>query len=106
MADLTTSSVVVNRTWNTTLSNGTVMYSKAVSMTLSTHGSASSGELILASAFGLTSIEEVSTLVKSDDTILIVGGPNAARSAILLKAAGTNAPASVTGVYACVVKGY
>lgn len=106
MADLTSAGVVTNRTWSDTLSNGSVLYSKHVTVTLSTNGSASAGELIPASAFGLTSIEEVSTLVKSDDTILIVGGPNTARSAILLKATGTNAPASASGVYSFVVKGY
>jgi hypothetical protein len=94
------------RTASETRSNGLVFWEKAGSVTLSTHGSGSAGEKIPASAFGLSTFEECGVLTKSDNTVVVVAAPSADRTEMLLKAAGTNAPASVTGTYNFVVKGY
>jgi hypothetical protein len=106
MADLTTAGVSVTRTAYEIRSNGLTLWEKAVTLTLATHGSASSGELIPASAFGLSTFEECSSFTKSDDTIILVAAPSNDKVNMLLKAAGTNAPASVTGTYKGVVRGY
>jgi hypothetical protein len=106
MADLTTAGVSITRQAYEIRSNGLTYWEKAVTVTLSTNGSATATELIPASAFGLTTVEECSPLTKTDDTIIVVAAPSNDKTFILLKAAGTNAPASVTGAYKCVVKGY
>lgn len=106
MADLTPSGVVVARVASETRSNGLTFWEKYVAMTLATHGDLTAGQLIPASAFGLSTIEEVSSLVKSDDTLVLVATPSNDRQNILLKAAATNAPAAYSGVFKGVVKGY
>ena len=106
MADLTTSNVVVNRSWEQTLSNQLILKSKQVKMTLATHGTKTSGELIPASAFGLSSIEECSPLTKSDNGTVILAGPSRDGANLLLRALATNAIAAATGDYYAVVKGY
>lgn len=106
MADLTSSSVSITRQAYEVRSNALTLWEKAGSVTLSTHGDLTAGQLIPASAFGLSSFEECGTLVKSTNDILIVAGPSADRVNMLLKAAGTNAPAAASGVYSFVVKGY
>lgn len=104
MADLATSAVTVSRTDSRTTTPGTVLYSKACSVTLTTQGSASNK--ILATAFGLSAFEESSAWSKTDNTELIVAAISADRSYLLLKAAGSNAPADFAGAYVCYVKGY
>ena len=89
-----------------TLSNGLTLFEKACTVTLSTNGSATAGERVLATAFGLSSFEEVTPFIKTDNAEIIPAGPCADRTYALLKAAGTAAPASTSGAYNVVVKGY
>lgn len=61
---------------------------------------------IPASLFGLNIIEEVSPMVKSDDSIIVVGAPAYDGLSLLGKAAATAAAADIpAGDYAVVVKG-
>lgn len=106
MPDLTTSNVVINRSWEQTLSNQLILKTKQVKMTLATHGDKTSGQKIPASAFGLASIEECSPLTKSDNTSILYAGPTQDKSTLLLRAAATNSVATATGDYYALVKGY
>lgn len=68
-------------------------------------GDGADGSNIPASAFGMSVIREVSGVVKSDNSIQLVATPKYDGSGILLKAAGTNAPAQYTGTFNMRVKG-
>lgn len=104
MADLASNAVTTLRTSSQTLSNGVVLYSKACNVTLTTQGSAANK--ILATAFGLSAFEESSSWSKTDNTEVVVAGVSSDRSYLLLKAAGTNAPADYAATYNVYVKGY
>jgi hypothetical protein len=110
MADITSSSVVVNRSSSQTLSSGLILWSKACTVTLTGQGTTTNK--ILATAFGLSSFEETSSWVKTDNTEVVQAGPSNDRTLILLAdpddAAAANhiTPADRTGAYNCVVKGY
>jgi len=106
MADLAASDVVVNKVSSATLSNGLTRFEKECTVTLAVHGDATSGQKILATAFGLSSFSEVSNFTKSDDTEVIPAAPAADKTFALLRAAATQAPATTSGTYKCVVKGY
>lgn len=106
MADLTSAGVSVSRTMSETRSNGLTLFEKACTVTLATNGTMTAGEKIPASAFGLSSLEEVSAFVKSDNTEVLAAGISNDRGNVLLKAAGSNAPAAYSGAYTCVVRGY
>jgi hypothetical protein len=106
MADLTSSSVSVTRTAYEIRSNNLTLFEKAATVTLATHGDLTAGQLIPASAFGLSTIEECSPLTKTDDTVVVVANPSNDKANLLLKAAGTNAPAAYSGAYKCVIRGY
>src|ERR1700678_2606187 len=68
-------------------------------------GNFGGGSDIPASAFGMSVIREVSGVTKSDNSVILVAAPKADGSGILLKAAGTNAPAQYTGTFNMRVKG-
>jgi len=104
MADLTSSNVVVNRSWSTTLSNGNVLFSKACTATVTVMGTVANK--IPASAFGLSSFERVSAWSKIDNTEIIPAGITTARDQILLKAPATAAPADASGSFNFIVEGY
>lgn len=106
MPDLTSSNVTVLRSWSTTLSNGLILQEKAVKMTLTAHGTLSTNEKIPATALSLTSIEECSPLMKSDDALLLLAGPSQDKLNLLIRAAGGNGIAAQTGDFYGVVKGY
>lgn len=104
MADLAPSAVTVLRQDSRALSNGITLWTKAVSVTLTTQGTVANK--ILATAFGLSAFEESSAWSKSDNTEVVVAGISNDRSHLLLKASGTNAPADYAGVYNVYVKGF
>jgi hypothetical protein len=104
MADLASSAVTTLRISSETLSNGITLYTKACSVTLTTQGTVTNK--VLATAFGLSAFEESSSWSKSDNTEIIVAGVSNDRSHLILKAAGTNAPADYAGVYNVYVKGF
>jgi hypothetical protein len=104
MADLASSAVTILRISSQTLSNGITLWTKACSVTLTTQGTVTNK--ILATAFGLSAFEESSSWSKTDNTEVIVAGVSGDRSHLLLKAAGTNAPADFAATYNVYVKGY
>lgn len=96
----------MNRSASATLSSGLVLFTKHCTVTLVTQGSATSGERILATAFGLSSIEESSAFCKTDDAALYLAAPCNDRSYVILKAEAAVTPLAVSGAFNCVVKGY
>jgi hypothetical protein len=74
-------------------------------VTLAGNGDGTVGNDIPASAFGLQFIHSVTDVVKTDNTLVLSAAPKADGSGILLKAAGSNAPAQYTGVFNMRVKG-
>lgn len=67
---------------------------------------ASAGD-IPATLFGLTVIEKVEPLVKSDNTLIVTAAPSYDGTSLLGKAAATAAPADIpSGTYQVVVYGY
>lgn len=72
---------------------------------LAAQGDGGAGSDIPAAAFGMSVIRDVCSIVKSDNSVILVGAPKADGSSILLKAAGTNAPAQYTGTFNMRVKG-
>lgn len=76
-------------------------------LTLALTGQGDATDKILASVLGLSKIYECSPLVKDDNTLIIVAAPSADGTFLLLKAAGTNAPAvnATNGSYLCTVRG-
>lgn len=104
MADLTSASVSVLRTSSSTLSNGLTQFEKTATVTLTAMGTVANK--VLASAFGLSSFEDSSMWTQTDNTIILVAAPASDRTYLLMKAAGTNAPADASGAFNCVVRGY
>lgn len=70
-----------------------------------TIASAGTGTTIPASAFGLTYIDASSPWIADDDSIQVVASPNYAKTHLLLKAAGTNAPATYSDTFHCRIWG-
>lgn len=109
MADLTSTDVTIdaNRSWELgDRFNKLIGKKLSVTLVLTAQGDGAAGSNIPASALGLTTVFEVRPLTKSDDSLVVVGAPNYAKSGILLKAAATNAPAQYTGTFKTVVIGY
>ena len=106
MADTTTLNVSVNKSSSETLSNGQVLWKKQVSITLPNNGSDAVDLKILASSFGLSSIEDVSTFVSSVDDEMIIAAPSVSKTSVLLSAGATGSPSAYSGTYNCVVRGY
>jgi hypothetical protein len=76
---------------------------KSLTIVLAAMGTATNK--VLASALGFTTVLETSCFVKSDNSEILVATPSYDGTYILLKAAGTNAPADFTGTYRAVVVG-
>jgi hypothetical protein len=76
-----------------------------VQVTLLAQGDGTAGNDIPASAFGMSQINSVTDIAKTDNSLVLVGAPKADGSGILLKAAGSNAPAQYTGIFNMRVKG-
>jgi hypothetical protein len=103
MADLARTGVVKRKNYRTGGNNGSRFTAYECTVTLAAMGTAANK--VLASAFGLDTITHVTPFVKTDDTLVIAAGPSNDGTHILLKAAGTNAPADYTGEFKCVVWG-
>lgn len=109
MADLTSSAVTLLTSENYPLGD---RFQKSMQesqgdykVVLAAQGDGGAGSNIPAAAFGMLVIREISGVVKSDNSIQLVATPKYDGSAILLKAAGTNAPAQYTGTFNMRVKG-
>lgn len=101
MADLASSAVTLNRQWYEGLQRN--VQCKDVTLVLSAQGTMTNK--IAASTLGFTKLLGTVSLVKSDNTEIVLGAANYAGDYLVLKAAGTNAPADFTGTYRGVVKG-
>jgi hypothetical protein len=104
MASLASSGVTILDSWTEGGNNGKKLNVYKCSVVLSSMGTVANG--IPATAFRLSTIERVSPWTLSDNTIVLVAAPNVLKTAVLLKAAGTNAPADYSGTYECTVWGY
>lgn len=103
MANLARTGVVTRKNYRTGGNNGARFTAYECTVTLAAMGTAANK--VLASAFGLRTITHVTPFVLSDDSIIVAASPSYDGTQILLKAAGTNAPADYTGVFKCVVWG-
>lgn len=112
MANLTKADIVIRDSWwegGAPLTKKTKVLS--VTLTLTSQGIATAGSQIPASAFGLTTIREVTPLQKSDNTILAPAAPSYDGSLILTydnsnaTDATRDAPVALTGTFRCLVKG-
>lgn len=102
MANLASSGVTTTDSWVEAYA-GKKVRARKVTVVLSSMGSATN--TIPAAAFGLSTILECTPLVKSDDSVVVVAHPSYSGAIILLKAAGTNAPADYSGTFRCIVRG-
>lgn len=78
---------------------------KVVDVTLVLTAQGTVANPIAASLFGLTRITRAHSFRQSDDTVILNACPSYDGSKLLLKAAGTNAPADFTGTFRGVVMG-
>lgn len=107
MANLSSADVEVLRTNVRALSNGSILFEKTCRLTASVAAGTVANQ-IPASAFGLQTVEEVSTGVKSDNTLTYTFAPSADNSQILNRNPATGAPADLTigHVLYLTVRGY
>lgn len=103
MAALTSSAVTPTNYWLEKALGGKEIKVRQVTVVLTGQGDAT--DYIAASLFDLTEIIEASPLVKSDDSVTIVASPSYDKTKLLLKAAGTNAPATYSGTYKTTIRG-
>lgn len=104
MAALDASAVTIDASWVEKGLGGKHIKVRQATVVLTGQGDAT--DTIAASLFDLTYIIECSPLVKSDDTLLVVSSPSYDRTILLLKAAGTAAPANATnGTYKLTIRG-
>ncbi len=108
MATLATGDVTTVRTWYEWVNPFRRRTCKLVRAAFS---SAGDGSTVPASAFGLTEIEEVGAMIKSDNSLVYYAAPNYARDAILIPdvidgtATAHATPAAITGTFQFIVKG-
>lgn len=104
MADLASSAVEITATGYTGGINGKKYRTRTVVLTLTGQGTTTNK--IPASVLSLTEIVGCSPLVQDDDTDIVVAAPDYAGDNLLLKAAGSNAPADFTGTFRGIVYGH
>lgn len=104
MADLATSAVAYVRGWTEGSVTGKERIARLLTLTLTGQGTVANK--IPASALGFLKVEECSSAVLSDNTLVLVASPSADGTFVLLKAAATNAPDDYTGAFTLTVKGY
>lgn len=107
MADLASSAVTVRASFPLRDGFGKSRFESVRDLTvvLAAQGDGSAGSNIPAAALGFSAIYSVESITKSDNSIILVGAPKTDGSAILLKAAGTGAPAQYTGTFNMRVRG-
>jgi hypothetical protein len=107
MANLAASGVTITRSYLEKFPS-TEQRVLDVSIVLSSMGTVANN--IPATSFGLARFYGPVVLVKSDNSVILVGTPSADGTLLLLleatAAAGTNAPADFSGTYVGQVKGY
>lgn len=104
MSALAASAVSITATGYTGGINGKKYRTREVTLTLTAQGTVANP--IPASVLKLTEIIGCSPLVQDDNTDILVAAPDYAGANLLLKAAGTNAPADFTGTFRGIVYGH
>ncbi len=103
MADLAASAVTISKSYPGFGGNGRRYAFREAVFTLTAQGTAANK--IPASVLKLDTIIGCFPLVQDDDTDVVVGSPDYAGNNLLLKAAGSNAPADYTGTFKGIVFG-
>lgn len=103
MANLAASAVTQVDSWWSQGINGKKLKAKKLTLVLTGQGDAT--DKILASVLGLTTIVEAGPAIASDNSVIVVASPSYDGTLLLLKAAGTNAPAVYTATVRVIVKG-
>lgn len=104
MADLAASAVTVEDDWYEGGEGGPRRL-KCKQLVLNLTGQGSASNLIPASVLGLTKIVEATSAVKFDDSVGVTAFPDYTQDNLLLKNAGSNAPADYTGQFRITVRG-
>jgi hypothetical protein len=105
MADLASTGVTLLDAWPDGGTSGKRRTALKLEIVLAAAGSGATSNKIPASALGLSTIEEVSSFVKSDGLVIVPATPNIAGNEIILGGGASNANASYTGTFRCIVKG-
>lgn len=106
MANLAASAVTVVSSWTEGNVNGKRHIAKLVRLVLTGQGGATN--LIGAAALGFTKIEQCSSAILSDNSVIYPAAPLYDGSAVglILDCSAATAPADVTGTVQLTVKGY
>jgi len=103
MANLAKTAVTLIDSWYGGGLNGRKFTYKYLSVVLTAQGTVANR--IPSTVIGFTKIFGCTPLVNSADNLIVVGSPDTAQTTLLLKAAGTNAPADFTDTFRMVVWG-
>ena len=105
MADLTRANVTILNSWTEGSVTGKRHTALDVQAAISAAGSGAASNKIPASAFGMSTIIEVSSAVNDANNSVLTASPNYADTEVLLSAGNSATPTSVTGTYRFIVKG-
>lgn len=103
MANLAASAVTILSSWTEGGLNGKQLKCRQVTVVLAAMGTVANK--ILASAFELTTVEQVENFIKSDNTLVLPAAPSYDGSQVVLANQAAFAPADVTGTFRTTVKG-
>lgn len=103
MASLADSAVTVQDSWEGGGVNARRFAYRRVVLVLTGQGGTTN--LISAGNLRLKSVEGSTPLVKSDDSVVLIGAANYAGTALSLCATASDAPADATGTFKCTVWG-
>ena len=105
MADLTRANVTILNSWTEGSVSSKRHTALDVQAAISSAGSGAASNKIPASAFGMSTIIEVSSAVNDANSSVLTASPNYADTEILLSAGNSATPTSVSGTYRFIVKG-
>lgn len=107
MSDVLPAAVSRLNSWNEGDLSGKRFVGIWAKVTLNSNGNGAATHLIPASAFGLRQIEQCSSFVKADNSVIIAASPMVDKSGVILQDpnSATGAPANFTGDFYCTVKG-
>lgn len=103
MAALASTAVTLVSEWTEGGTNGRLLACRKLELVLTAQGTVANA--IPASVLGFTKILDASIGIGNGDDVLYCAAPSYDGSQLLLKAAGTNAPADYTDTIRIVVKG-
>jgi hypothetical protein len=105
MSDVAATNVTIVKSWTEGDLHSKRFICKLVSVEITAAGSGAEGAKIPASAFGFSKVEQVSNVVKSDDSVIYAGSPNVDLDEVLIGGVADGIPVAVTGTFQFVVKG-